>query len=266
MSSKGRPIGSPLHYFCAMKITKNLLDKMNALNRRRSLVKRGDRILLALSGGADSTALAHLLVLWRKKYGLKLAAAHLHHGLSAQNDLALSAARKTAHTLAIPFFTRKEKVRILAKKKKMTLEEAGREARYAFFASLAPKLRFNKIATAHTLDDQAETVMMRVVRGCGLHGLAGIPAKRPHGKLTVVRPLLDCRKEELLEFLRANKLRFRSDRSNKSPRFTRNRVRNELLPWIAENMNPRIHPTLAGLAERARVDSLRHNRYNHRTS
>jgi tRNA(Ile)-lysidine synthase len=224
---------------------------MNRANRRHALVCRGDRVLIALSAGPDSTALAHLLCLWRRKYGLRLAAAHVHHGLSSQNDRALKGSRETARRLGLPFYSKKISVRTLAKRRKKSLEEAGRDARYAFFESLTRKLRMNKVATGHTRDDQAETVLMRLVRGCGLDGLGGIPAKRPLGRAEVIRPLLDCRKEELARFLKENGIRFQTDRSNTSARFTRNRVRNELLPWIARHMNPSIHETLAGFAERA---------------
>ena len=234
-----------------MKITKNILGKMNESNRRHALVRQGDRVLIALSGGPDSTALAHLLSLWRRKHGLTLIAAHVHHGLSAQNDIALSIARSTAKKLGIPFYFKKIRVRVLAKKGKLSLEEAGRDARYAFFQSLSRRLKARKVATGHTRDDQAETVMMRIIRGCGLHGLAGIPVKRPLGKAQVIRPLLNCSKSDLLRFLKENKIHFQTDRSNTSARFTRNRVRNELLPWIQKNLNPSIHDTLAGFAERA---------------
>ncbi len=224
---------------------------MNDLNRRHALVRRGDRVLIALSGGPDSTALAHLLSLWRHKYDLKLAAVHLHHGLSLQNDRALTLSRATAMALGIPFYSKKTKVRVLSKKKKISLEEAGRDARYIFFKALSRRLNMNRVATAHTQDDQAETVMMRIIRGCGLHGLAGIPVKRPLGRARVIRPLLGCQKKDLLQFLTENGLRFQTDRSNTSSLFTRNRVRHELLPWISKNLNPSIQETLAGLAERA---------------
>ena len=235
-----------------MKITKTLLGRMNSLNTRRSLVKSGDRILIALSGGPDSVALAHLLCLWKRKYRLTLAAAHVHHGLSGQNDRALRLARSTAQKLNLPFYAKKIRVRSFAKRRKLSLEEAGREARYAFFASLSRRLRMNKVATGHTRDDQAETVLMWVIRGCGLRGLSGIPPKRALGRAEVVRPLLDCSKEELALFLKESRISFQTDRSNRSARFTRNRVRHELLPWIEKNLNPSIRQTLAVLAERVR--------------
>jgi len=234
-----------------MKITKTILGRMNLLNRRHALVGRGDKILVALSGGPDSTALLHLLQLWKQKYALKIAVAHVHHGLSAQNGRGERLARQTARSFGLPFYSKKISVRLLAKKDRSSLEEAGRDARYSFFSALARRLRMNKVATAHTLDDQAETVLMRIVRGCGLHGLKGIPVKRSLGNAQVIRPLLSCRKKELLHFLEQNNIPFQSDRSNRSARFTRNRVRNELLPWIGKNLNPSIHATLAGFAERA---------------
>lgn len=240
---------------------------MNRANARWGLIRRGDRVLIALSGGPDSTALAYLLSLWKRKYSLRLSAAHLHHGLSPQNDRALTLARQTAEALGMPFHTKKVRVRALAKKHRLSVEEAGREARYAFFDSLCRRRRLNKVATAHTLDDQAETVMMRLIRGCGLHGLSGIPPKRPLGRARVIRPLLDCRKADLLLYLKQRKIAFQTDRSNASPRFTRNRVRAELLPWIGRHLNPSIHETLAGFAERAAsVDRRGVTRYNPRKS
>jgi tRNA(Ile)-lysidine synthase len=235
-----------------MKITKKLLGRMNALNARRLLVKSGDRVLIALSGGPDSVALAHLLCLWRRKYGLTLAAAHVHHGLSNQNDRALRLSRRTAQKLGLPLYVKKIRARALAKRRRLSLEEAGREARYAFFAALSRRLRMNKVATGHTRDDQAETVLMWVIRGCGLRGLSGIPVKRAIGRAEVIRPLLDCPKEELLLFLKESGVSFQTDRSNRSVRFTRNRVRHELLPWIEKNLNPSIRETLAVLAKRVR--------------
>ena len=233
---------------------------MNRLNRRHGLVRRGDHILVAISGGPDSTALAHLLSLWKRKYGLVLAAAHVHHGLSRQNDRAIRLSRLTAERLGLPFHSKKIRVRALAKKRRSSLEEAGRDARYAFFRSLSRRLGMNKIATGHTRDDQAETVLMWVIRGCGLRGLAGIPPKRPLGRAQVIRPLLDCRKADLARFLNESGIRFQSDRSNASARFTRNRVRHELLPWIGEHLNPSIHDTLAGFAERVRGFNSRRRR------
>ena len=235
-----------------MKITKKLLGRMNALNARRSLVKSGDRILIALSGGPDSVALAHFLCLWKRKYRLTLAAAHVHHGLSDQNDRALRLSRETARKLGLPFYAKKIRVRALAKRRRLSLEEAGREARYAFFSSLLRRLGMNKLATGHTRDDQAETVLMWVIRGCGPRGLSGIPARRALGRAEVIRPLLDCPKQDLLLFLNESGIRFQTDRSNRSARFTRNRVRHELLPWIEKNLNPSIRDTLAVLAERVR--------------
>ncbi len=229
---------------------KKLLQEIDIANRRYRLLKRGDRVVAAVSGGPDSMALLWLLSKLQRKYQLKIIVAHLNHGLlKKQSQKHLSLVKETAKALNLPFSAKKIDLKTLAKKNKRSLEEMGRMERYRFFEDVARKFGANKIATAHTLDDQAETMLLRILRGSGLRGLVGIPCKRKQGGQEVVRPLLFSEKKELLLFLKQNGLRFALDRSNQNVRFTRNRVRHELLPKLAELFNPQIKHTLANLQE-----------------
>ena len=231
-----------------MSVCKRLLENIELTNRRRGLFKKGQSLLVAVSGGPDSTALLALLSILRKKYHLKLHVAHLNHGLLPQQGRRHAQfTKKLAQEFQTPYYGRKISVREFAKKSRRSLEEAGRLMRYHFFEEVAGRAGCQKIATAHTLDDQAETVLMRVLRGSGLKGLGGIPFKRRSGRFEVIRPLLDCRKEELRSFLRESKIRTCADQSNRDLRFFRNRVRWQLLPWLEKSFNPQIKRSLSSL-------------------
>ncbi len=204
--------------------------------------------MVAVSGGPDSVALLTLLDKFKKKYALELYAAHLDHGLQPQASRRfLSVAKRTAEGFRVPFYSRKVLLRQRARRQKRSLEEAGRIARYEFFKSVCRKTGASKIATAHTLDDQAETMLMRILRGSGLRGLSGIPFRRKEGAYEVIRPLLLCEKKDILSYLKENKISFCLDETNRDPAFTRNRVRHELLPLIQRRFNPQIKEALSNL-------------------
>ncbi len=229
---------------------RRLFEDFEKYNRRHHLIEKSDRIVLALSGGPDSVALFHLLLKLRKKYSLRFCAAHLNHRIAAARSsghAVFSEALAKRH--GVPYFSKSVDVKALARRKSLTLEEAGREERYRFFAAVAAKTRSNKIATAHTLDDQAETVFMRVARGAGLRGLGGIPVVRSEGRFKVIRPLIGVPKMEILSFLQKSGLVFFQDPSNFKDLYTRNRVRNHLIPWVEKNLNPQIKQGLSDLSE-----------------
>ncbi len=232
-----------------MPILKKILLNISRLNRRAGLLKRGDSVLIAVSGGPDSMALLHLMNLLKRGLRLDLAVAHVHHGLRKQNDRALDLVRKASAELGLPFYFMKADARKFAKSEKRSLEEAGRILRYSFFEKTALGLGMNKIATAHTLDDQAETLLMRIARGCGLRGLTGIRPVRRQGKSMVIRPLLMCAKSDLLSHLKYEKIPFLVDRSNFSEAFTRNRIRAKLLPWLEQNLNVAVKDALFDLQD-----------------
>lgn len=229
---------------------KRILQQFELLNRHYALLKKGDRVLVALSGGPDSVALLWLLKALERKYSLKIFCVHLNHGLqpAAQKDFA-RVAQENAAKAGCPFLMEQINVRDLARAEGRSLEEAGRHARYRFFAQCAEKVRANKIATAHTLDDQAETVLMRLSRGAGLRGLTAIAFSRREGHQEIIRPLLYTKKDELLRFLKAKRLKYIWDPSNRSMDYFRNRVRHNVLPHLRRTLNPRMDEMLAGFQE-----------------
>lgn len=200
--------------------------------------------MAAVSGGPDSAALLFLLSKLRKKYRLVVSAAHLNHAILSAAPRFEARAREWAAELSIPFYSKTVRVHDAARREKRSLEEAGRLARYRYFKEVARRTRSAKIATAHTLDDQAETMLMRIVRGTGLRGLVAIRPKRPEGDFEIIRPLLGVTKDEILSFLKENSIRFERDPSNRDADFLRNRVRHVLLPLL-EKWNPNLRRNLA---------------------
>jgi tRNA(Ile)-lysidine synthase len=224
--------------------------------RRQGL--RGRRILVAVSGGVDSVALAHALREISERWALELAIGHVNHGLrgaDAEADQALVEALGVKLGLAALV----ERVAPHAarcggtSRDRPSLQEAARTLRYAALARMAGRVGAECIATAHHADDQAETLLLRLLRGTGPDGLAGIPERSPDGG--IVRPLLAATRAEIERFAAGRGLVWREDASNASPRYARNRLRRDWLPGLAQAFNPRLLRALAGLAEAQRRDS-----------
>src|SRR5437667_7007731 len=228
----------------------------------RRMYRPGERVAVAVSGGADSVALLRLLLELRAEVGIVLSALHFNHkirGAEADADEAFVKALAAEHGLELRAAC--EDVPAYAQAQRMSLEEAAREKRYQFFNSYIVDGMLDCVATAHTLDDQAETVLMRLMRGAGTRGLAGIfpeiKVEEQDRELIgsaagrIVRPLLWVRRREIEEYLRLLGQSGREDSSNRDVRHTRNRVRHELLP-LMESFNPEIARVLAETAEIAR--------------
>src|SRR5271166_1169732 len=226
--------------------------------RDRGLMHAGDRVAVAVSGGADSIALLRVLLELRAELGIVLAVAHFNHGLRAEKseaDQVFVADLASRHRLE--FFAGHGDVRGYASTSKLSLEAAGRELRYAWFAQLADEQRFNSVATAHTLDDQAETVLLKFLRGAGTRGLAGIYPQMlysPCRKTRIVRPLLSVTRDEVETYLTSLSQPWREDESNLDQRFARNRARHELLPLLEREYNPNIRRVLSDTAEVSRAE------------
>lgn len=214
------------------------------------MLQPGERVVAAVSGGADSMALLHALWEMRRDFCLHLVVAHLDHGLRPEAAQEKSFVRKAAAELGVPFISRKADVRQKQHDERLALQEAAREVRYAFLQEAAKAERATKIALGHTADDQAESIMMRLLRGSGTRGLAGIPPVR--GGI-FIRPLIEVWREEVESFLEERKVAYLADPSNRSPHFLRNRVRHELLP-ILQQYNPRFRQTLVQMADLFRLE------------
>jgi tRNA(Ile)-lysidine synthase len=210
-----------------------------------SLLERGDWVLAAVSGGPDSAVLLDLLCLFGKDLDLAIGVAHLNHGLrGGESDQDQQFVRLLARERGLPFFTKKTDIARKARRDRSSLETAAREARKEFLEATARRHGFGKIATGHTLGDQAETVLMHLIRGVGGDGLCGIPVK--NGRF--IRPLLETGREQVMAHLQARGLKFRTDSSNARADVFRNRVRLELMPLL-RRYNPRIEEALARTAE-----------------
>ena len=233
------------------KGTENLLDKVRAAIGKRRMLKPGDSVLAGVSGGPDSAALLWTLVALRQELRLTLRAAYVDHGLrpaAARREAAL--VRAMGRLWGVPVSTLKRPVR---KEGGGSLEEAARSVRHEALAREARERRCGVVALGHTQDDQAETVLMWLLRGAGMSGLAGIPPvrllSRDRGKkIRLVRPLLDCSRAEIEALLKQRKVRTLKDRSNDSTRFFRNRIRGELIPLLERSYNPQARLHLSRLA------------------
>jgi tRNA(Ile)-lysidine synthase len=218
------------------------------------MIVPGDRVLAATSGGPDSVALIVLLLKLREEMPLEIRLAHLNHKLRAESGEDERFVSDLARRLVLPLVTESADVRSFAARKKLNLEEAGRDLRYRFLRRAASSAGATKIATGHTMTDQAETVLMRLMRGTGLSGLGGIAPVVAGEPCPIVRPLLGIAGRDLRVWLRAEDIPCREDASNRDRRFLRNRIRAELLPELESRYEPGIVGHLARLAGIAREE------------
>ncbi len=227
----------------------NLLRKVRKTVERYAMLRPGDHLLAAISGGPDSVALLRVLMLLAPEYRLRLTAAHLNHGLRGEEALEEEAfVRRLSATMGLACVCKTIDLHSIRKGK--SLEEAAREERYRFLKEAAEGCGAGKIATGHHRDDQAETVVMHLIRGSGPGGLKGILPVREDG---IIRPLFGVDRREILGFLEREGLSYRTDSSNRDPLFLRNRIRNDLIPELTKGYNPRIVEGLCHAAEILRL-------------
>jgi tRNA(Ile)-lysidine synthase len=220
--------------------------------RRGSLLRAGERVGVAVSGGPDSVLLLEFAKALAGKMGLVVSAVHFNHHLrGAESDEDERFVREMARRLGVAFLRGEADVARVARERRRNLEATARELRYRFFLSLIHRGRLDKVATAHTANDQAETVLLRLLRGAGTRGLGGI---YPALEGRIVRPFLRLTRAQVEAELARRGLAFRVDPTNLQARFRRNRVRKELLPWLEKEFNAEIVPLLGELADRARDD------------
>lgn len=226
------------------------------LNRR--LFQAGDRVLVALSGGADSLTLLHLLAQERAALRIELAAVHLHHGMRGEAaDADVRRLESWCGEWDVPLHVVRADVPALAVERRISVEEAGRLARYRAFAEVALVTGTNKVATAHTADDQVETLLFRLLRGTGTDGLGGIPERRPLAPdaagVEVVRPLLGVSRAEVESYLREHGLEPLVDSTNFDLHYQRSHIRYELLPLLS-GYSPALKEGLLRLSRQAREE------------
>lgn len=226
------------------------IRKIQRTITRHQLLKGGEKVLLGVSGGPDSMALLQALWEIREEWRLGIIVAYFNHGLRPEASAEQSFVGERAAALGLPFVTETGDVYALRQKRHLPLQEAAREIRYRFFLKKASEFSAGKIALGHTADDQAESVLMRLLRGSGTRGLAGIPPKRED---RIIRPLIEIWRQEVEGFLRERNIPFREDASNRSFHFLRNRIRHELMP-ILEQYNPQIKQILCQMADRFRQE------------
>jgi tRNA(Ile)-lysidine synthase len=220
--------------------------------RRRQFFRPGERVGVAVSGGPDSVLLLDFLTKLAPAMGLALAVVHFNHHLrGAESDADEQFVRQRADDLGLEFLRGEAAVAQVARERRRNLEATARDLRYRFFFALVNQGRLDKVATAHTANDQAETVLLRLLRGTGTRGLGCI---YPILDGKVVRPFLTLTREEILLEVRKRKLDYRVDSTNLDPTLRRNKVRMELLPKLQKEFNPKVIALLNELAERARED------------
>ncbi len=225
---------------------RSLIYRVASTIERSRMFEKGERVVVGVSGGPDSVALLRVLQEMNARLCCDLTVAHLDHNIRTSSSKDRLFVRDLCRHDGIPFFSR-----VLKKtfpRRGARAEEALRRRRYAFFAEACRRTGSRKVALAHTRDDQAETVLMRMVRGTGLYGLSGILPVLPREGYTVVRPLIEVDRRDVLEFLENRGQIWRMDPTNRDTRYLRNKVRHDLLPYLEKSFNPSVRDALAALA------------------
>ena len=224
-----------------------LIDKVRATLAHHAMCARGDHLLVALSGGADSMALLHILHTLAPELGITLSVAHLNHGIRGDEALRdQEFSRNAAQALSLDFYTLDVDVPALAQEEKIGTEEAARQARYAFLHGVAETCGATRIAVGHHKGDIAELLLLNLLRGSGLKGLGGMDPVTPSG---IIRPLMALSRTEISAGLKAMGISHITDTTNNDTTYTRNRVRHRLIPLMIQEFNPSVVETLARTAD-----------------
>ena len=212
--------------------TDRLPEKVRLYMEKEKMARQGSRILAGVSGGADSVCLLALLVRLREEYGWQIAAVHVNHRIREEAEEDAAYVRGLCKEWNVPFFLKEEDVKKKAGEWHMSLEEAGRKVRYQAFAEAAEQFGADRVAVAHNRSDRAETLLFHLFRGTGLKGMGSIRPVRG----SIIRPLLDTGREEIEEWLKKNGISWRTDATNESDDYTRNRIRRRVIPYVEEEI------------------------------
>ena len=223
-----------------------LSEKVKNTIKNKNLIKENDMIVVGVSGGPDSMCLLHILISIKEELNFNLCVAHINHGIREEAGSDAKYVNDFCLRHDIPFYLKEENVTEISKNDKVGLEEAGRKVRYNFFEEILVKVKGTKIATAHTASDNAETILMNLIRGTGVSGLKGIVALRDD---KYIRPLIECTKKEIEDYCEKEKLNPRHDKTNDENDYTRNKIRNILIPFVEKEFNPSFVSSLNRLSE-----------------
>lgn len=213
--------------------------------KKYNLIEDGDKIVLAVSGGPDSISMLHILNSIKKEINFEIVVAHVNHLIRKSANEDLEYVREFCKKGNIEFYFKSIDVQKIANNNKIGTEEAGRKVRYDFFDEVAKKVNANKIAIAHNKNDSVETVIMHILRGSGINGLKGIEPKR--GKY--IRPLIECERNEIEKYCEENDLNPRIDETNFENIYTRNKIRNVVIPYVQREFNENIIETVDRLSK-----------------
>jgi len=225
-----------------------IFNKFKHTIKRYGLLSGGETVVVGASGGVDSMVLLHLVDRLMKDSGGRVVAAHLHHGLRGEEaDRDEAFLRNSAQKMNFPFISKRVDVKGMAAAGRLNLQDAARKARYDFFEDALKEVEGERLVLGHNADDQAETVMMRIIRGTGIKGLSAIPPRR--GK--IIRPLIDLTREQIVSYAAQHGIEYVEDSSNSETKYMRNRLRHELMP-VLRSYNPEISRELTLLSSMAR--------------
>lgn len=222
-----------------------LEEKVLNTIKKYELIKNGDNIVIGVSGGPDSMALLNALYQLKSIIDMHLSVAHINHMMREEADSETEYVKSYCEEHNIEFYMRKIDVNRIAEEMKMSTELVGRNARYEFFEEVAKNINANKIATAHTANDNAETILMNMIRGSGTSGLKGIEKIRDN---KLIRPIIECTRQEIEEYCANQNLQPKYDKTNQENIYTRNKIRNILIPLLEKEFNPNIIETLNRLS------------------
>lgn len=226
----------------------DIINKVKKVIAKHSLIKKDDRIVIGVSGGPDSICLLNILNKLKEQLEFEIVVAHVNHMIREEADEETEYVEKMCKSMGIKCYIKKINVIEKANNEKIGTEEAGRNARYDFFEEVLKQTNSNKIATAHNANDNAETVLMNIFRGTGISGLKGIEAIRDN---KFIRPLIECERIEIEKYCDDNKLNPKIDKSNFENIYTRNKVRNVVIPQLKKEFNPNIINAINKLSDLA---------------
>ena len=232
-------------------------EKIKQTIKKNNLINCNDKIVIGVSGGPDSMCLLHVLNKLKNELNFSIIVSHINHMIRKEAEEETEYVKKYCKNNNIECFVKKIDVLQEASICKIGAEEAGRKIRYEFFDEVLLKTGSNKIATAHNANDNAETILMNLMRGSGISGLKGIDFIRDN---KIIRPLLECSRDEIEEYCKSEKLNPKFDKSNKENNYTRNKIRNLLIPFIKEEFNPNIIESLNRLSDIAKEENNYWNR------